>query len=239
MGIGSTSIGLEGALEHLARLLPADAHELSVIRAQAPRTLLHPVNADLSEPSHGGHSMKILVEGWAMRTKSLTDGRRQVISVLIPGDIVSQRQTAPGWGLTTVTAITPVRTLEAADLCNALRQETGRPSWLARACSAAAASEDNLVLEHIVRLGLRDASERTAHLLLELRNRLDTVGLCSDDRFAFPLKQELLGEALGMSVVHVNRTLQGLRKAGIFELHGGQVAVLQPELAAKLAQIRI
>ena len=73
------------------------------------------------------------------------------------------------------------------------------------------------------------------HLLLELHHRLRTVGLAEAGRFEMPLTQEVLADALGLSIVHVNRTLQQIRREGLVEIKGGGVALLEPKLMAAVA----
>src|SRR3954469_557725 len=80
--------------------------------------------------------------------------------------------------------------------------------------------------EWMLCLGRREAHGRMAHLLCELYVRLKAVGLTNGDGYAFPLTQAEWGDALGLSTVHVNRTLQDLRGAGLITLRNGSVAVL-------------
>ena len=79
--------------------------------------------------------------------------------------------------------------------------------------------------DQITRLGRRTAYERFGNLLLELYHRLHVVGLARDGRFALPLTQEMLADALGLSVVHVNRTVQQMRRDGLLELRAGTVVI--------------
>lgn len=71
--------------------------------------------------------------------------------------------------------------------------------------------------EWVANLGARDALSRTAHLLCELATRLDVVGLLRDEEFEFPFAQHTLADACGLSVVHMNRTIQTLRQRGLVE----------------------
>ena len=80
--------------------------------------------------------------------------------------------------------------------------------------------------ERVVSLGRRAAIERMAHLLCELHARLRMVGLADEKSFPLPLTQADLGEALGLSSVHVNRTLQELRGAGLIALRDRRLTIL-------------
>jgi CRP-like cAMP-binding protein len=87
-----------------------------------------------------------------------------------------------------------------------------------------------------MRLGRQTALERTAHLFLELRQRLAAVGLADGARFPLPLTQEVLADTLGLSIVHMNRTLQQLRREGLVEVKSGWARLLDPAaLAARCA----
>ena len=86
----------------------------------------------------------------------------------------------------------------------------------------------------IVSMGRRDSVQRVAHLMCELYIRAHNVGLAAADRCEMPLTQIVLGDALGLTPVHVNRVLRRLRVAGIMELGQGKLAILDP---VKLAQV--
>ena len=68
-----------------------------------------------------------------------------------------------------------------------------------------------MIVEHLVSIGRRSALERTAHLVLELYDRLQLVGLADGDEFDCPLNQYIMADALGLSTIHVNRVLRTLR----------------------------
>lgn len=80
-----------------------------------------------------------------------------------------------------------------------------------------------MVVEHLVDIGRRNALERTAHFLLELGARLKLVGLGTNEGYDCPLSQYLLADALGLSVVHVNRVLRELREEGLLTFQKGRV----------------
>ena len=150
--------------------------------------------------------MRFILAGWVAESVSLEDGRRQIIGLRLPGD----RLAPPGEGVETA-FLTAGRTAVMS----------GPP--------VGPALEDLLLAEEharlrqlVVRLGRCSAHERTAHLLLELHERLLRIGLAAGDGFHLPLTQEVLADALGLSIVHVNRTLQQLRREGCLVLHGAQ-----------------
>jgi CRP-like cAMP-binding protein len=95
--------------------------------------------------------------------------------------------------------------------------------------------EEALMLDHIVRLGRQTAYERVAHLLVELNDRLQTVGLSDGRVFEVPLTQEVMADTLGLSVVHINRTLQQLRRERMIVFEAGRIDLLFPDLMAAAA----
>jgi CRP-like cAMP-binding protein len=89
---------------------------------------------------------------------------------------------------------------------------------LAQALWRETLTDSALFRQWIVNLGTRSASGRMAYLLAELRGRLAAMGLVANEQFDFPITQSKLADALGLSVVHVNRVLQAFRKQGILDL---------------------
>jgi hypothetical protein len=90
-------------------------------------------------------------------------------------------------------------------------------------CNWSDAREEAIVQQHLISIGRRSAIARVAHLLLELGARLKLVGLADDDGYTCPLSQELLGDALGLTKIHVNRMLRELRELGCLTFRNGRV----------------
>jgi CRP-like cAMP-binding protein len=87
----------------------------------------------------------------------------------------------------------------------------------------AASRDQAMVVEHLVGVGRRDADARMAHFLLELGSRLALVGLGDGDGYDCPLTQYHLADALGLTAIHVNRTLRRLRERGLLTFRDGHV----------------
>jgi CRP-like cAMP-binding protein len=158
----------------------------------------------------------MIVSGWAVRTRDLPDGRRQIYSFLLPGDIAAFRASPRGWNNTTVAALTLV---EAVDLTAHCRLEDA--SCLSQACTAALAAEQALIFDQVARLGQRDAYQRAVDLLLELYCRLSAAGLIHGQSFSLPITQDHLAEALGVTPVHVRRILQRMKSENMLALKTG------------------
>jgi len=177
-----------------------------------------------------------ITSGWACRQRVLPDGRRQIFNILVPGDCVGLNQRF-GPELSSLVALTTLETVDAQPILDAVK--TGRAPGVARALALLEAMEHRLLLDHIVRLGRQTAYERVAHFLLELQRRLELAGLGDSQRFPLPLTQEIMADALGLSVVHVNRTLQQLRRERLIELRSGVTILLERELLASIADYRL
>ena len=169
---------------------------------------------------------RIVVSGWACRQRVLSDGRRQITSFILPGDVIgSLQQPEPPLDYN-VMALTQVVTVDASALMAAVAGGDPTHRNLARAIRLLGPYETLLTYNQIVRLGRQTAYERMVHLMLELLERLKLAGKAGSDTFPLPLTQEVLSDALGLSVVHVNRTMRQLRRDGLLEVHAGRVRIL-------------
>jgi CRP-like cAMP-binding protein len=169
---------------------------------------------------------RFVVAGWGARVRWLPDGRRQIFNFVLPGDSVGLFLRPSPAALSATIALTPMETLDATAVQRAVLGED--PAWatLREAIHAAAGLEEAQLLSQILRLGRQTAYERISHLLLELRDRLDAAHLAEEASYPMPLTQEVLADATGLSVVHVNRILQQLRRERLVDIHGGRVRLL-------------
>jgi CRP-like cAMP-binding protein len=176
--------------------------------------------------------VRLVAAGFVGEARLLGDGRRQIIALRLPGDIFGPGVSAPGCS---VVALTPAQTVDASAMMTALGDPSPRFDALRQAWAAARRIEDARMADHVVRLGRLSAYERAAHLLLELHERLLATGLASATVLHLPLTQEILADVLGLSIVHVNRTLQQLRRDGLIAYRGSNVSLLDPARLAEAA----
>jgi CRP-like cAMP-binding protein len=173
------------------------------------------------DEAEGGDGPRLLVSGWAGASTTLADGRRQILHIYLPGDVLG----LPLARLNGSVALTNVVTTDARPLAAALSDDDVAHAGLRIACEHADASRQRQLLNQILRLGRLSAHERTAHLLVELSVRHRRADLSDGARMTWPLTQEMLADVVGLSVVHVNRILQQLRSEGMIVLRAGQLVL--------------
>jgi len=176
----------------------------------------------------------VVSKGWALRHRTLNDGRRQVVNVMLPGDCFDLQALIKTKADHTVEALTNVELLrlESSEFLAAIRSS----ARLASAFWWAAVQEESILREQIVRLGRRSGRERLAHMLLELRRRLLYAGEGVGDTLDLPMSREVLADFLGLSSVHVSRSVTALREAGLIRTSNGSVQLLDIEGLAEVAQ---
>ncbi len=175
----------------------------------------------------------IVQSGWTYTYKLLPDGKQQILNFNLCGDIIGP------YAMVLKQADHSVRTLTETKLFKVdpeklldLLSESPR---LAVAIFWSAARDGAILGEQVTRIGRRPAYERMAHLLLELLRRLESVGLVVDDKFDFPLTQELLADTLGLTSVHVNRTIRALKKDGLINYKSDLMKIINQDGLRKVA----
>jgi CRP-like cAMP-binding protein len=223
----SRTDALEARLASYGGLRPAD---LTVLRACGEDLRRSLVGAAAQNGGHEGP--RLLVSGWAGAARTLKDGRRQILHIYLPGDVMGMALAR----LNGSVALTDVVTTDARPLAAALGLIGGVHDGLRLACAQADDWRQRQLLDQILRLGRLTAHERTAHLLVELAARHLRAGLSDGKHMAWPLTQEILADVIGLSVVHVNRILQQLRREGVIALRGGWLVVADLERLAAVGR---
>ena len=180
---------------------------------------------------------RVLVSGWAARVRNLEDGRRQIIGLILPGEGIGICRRPQPLALCPVIALTPIQTLDARPLVTAIADPVTHGA-LSAAVDVAGAMDEAWLMDQIVRLGRLTAYERLAHLIMELHSRLRALGMETEGSLPFPLTQEMLADATGLSMVHVNRTLQQLRRDKLIEVGQGKLKVHDLEALRDIADFR-
>jgi CRP-like cAMP-binding protein len=176
--------------------------------------------------------VRLVLDGFAYRFVTLPSGVGRIVAVLMPGDLCDLH--APILG-TMDHSIATLTDCLIVDLPPETIEALTREPRIQRALWWSNLVDESILRAWLINISGRQALERLAHFLLEWHIRLKTIGRSLDGRCAFPLTQEELAQTLGMSNVHVNRTLQQLRKKGLVTVHRGVLTVLDEDKLTRLA----
>lgn len=185
-----------------------------------------------SEGSDSAHLYTVL-SGWAFRYKLLEDGRRQILNYALPGDLLGLQTALLGSLDHSVEALSDLR-LCVFERARMYEVFANFPS-LAFDVTWLASREERLLDESLLSIGRRTAAERVAQLLLLLVERERHAGLENGNSLKVPLTQHHIADTLGLSLVHTNRTLRRLSKAGLLSWKPSEIDVLKPQELGRLA----
>lgn len=175
----------------------------------------------------------VIQKGWAIRKRLLEDGRRQIINFLLSGDIFDLQALIDSKSDHGIETITPceIRSIPTPEFLSVV---SAHPA-LSSALWWSAVQEEGILREHIVRVGRRNAIERISHLLFELRRRMIITGNADPDvPVSLPLSRQLIADAVGLSPVHVSRTVSTMRRMGLVATNA-HLRILDPESLASIA----
>ncbi len=207
-------------LVHLARL---QGVEPGALLALDGASRLHAENSRMGGIDASGPCCFTVRRGWACSWRSLSDGRRQVVDIFLPGQVMGLRELFLGGPKGSFLALTEVEVgMLHREHLHALFQHSPQ---LGALLLDVAIQEQALLVERIVSIGRRSAAQRLGHFFLELQARLHA----SDGPFECPLNQAVLGDALGLSSVHVSRSLRQLKQQGLMEMKDRMVWIRAPE----------
>lgn len=219
------ALSTELLLHRLAGLSSLAPHEIELIESLGGPSKPHAAGTSICPNDDGSPHPRLIVSGWACRPRFLPDGRRQVLGVLLPGDLMGDRGERRPLALNPVVALTPVRTIGVGPLVSAVRTRPDDYPGLVTALTAIDRCEETALLDHIIRLGCQSALQRMSHLLLEFYHRLSKIGFVHNGSFPMPLTQDTLAELLGLSLVHINRIVSRLRREKLVVMRGGVVTI--------------
>ncbi|WP_110636673.1 Crp/Fnr family transcriptional regulator [Salinicola salarius] len=173
-----------------------------------------------------------LRRGWAYSFRYMEDGTRHILEIFLPGDIIGLHEFSFKYRLSSVAMLEDgeIRTVANRQLLSLFRES----SSLMSVCFAVCSYRQAVLSERLVHLSRRSARQRVAYLLLKIFCRLQYNDDDSSESFRLPLSQQQLADALGLSPVHVSRTLTAFRQEGVIKLARGWVTVLdRPALASE------
>jgi CRP-like cAMP-binding protein len=215
-------------IRKLEQFTKLSGDDKQVLESAASKQRLFGPRTDIISEGDAPHHVHLILEGWACRYKQLDDGRRQIISLFVPGDLCDEHVYTLKEMDHSIAALSAVRLAEIPRPM--LGQITETHLRIAKALQWNILVTAAIQREWTVSLGQRTAIERLGHLLCELFVRLRGVGLTEENSCVLPMTQAELSDVLGLSNVHVNRTMQELRRAGLIVLKGKHLVI--PNLAA-------
>lgn len=177
----------------------------------------------------------VLRDGWAARFTHVPDGRRQVLSILVPGDIAGAELVVRPSVRVPVQALTDISfcAFDVRELKEIGSEDPGLVWSFLEICTTGRKDSE----ARLVDLGRRNAEQRLARLIAELHRRLKSRGLADETSMPFPLRQQTIADALGLTQVHVSRVMSGFRDNNVVQVNGGRLNILNMETLLDIAEI--
>lgn len=185
-------------------------------RAEAHRDIVH-----LGQSV--GHAC-LVADGFVARYEQTQDGKRQFVAFHLPGDMPDLHSLMLPAAPSPLVALTPTIVLQVPHA--ALRDAISRHPELATALWRECVVDGQVMAEWLLNVGRRDSRGRLAHLLCEMALRNGQIGAMRRGTFPFPVTQEHIADALGLTAVHVNRSLRALREEGLIQLSRSEARIL-------------
>jgi CRP-like cAMP-binding protein len=217
----------------MAQIIPLSAAQSALLNELQSATRSVRRHREIVTEGHTYDGVFVLIEGIAIRYRILHDGRRQILNLVLPGDFIGFPGCFFETALYSITALTDT-VVSPVGFSRLIGLFDSHPR-LATAIFWSFAREAAIFNEHLIDLGRRSALERVAHFLLELLVRLQAIGMADESSYRLPLTQELIGDALGLSVPYVNRTLRQLRDDGLVVIKEQQITILDVAALSALA----
>jgi CRP-like cAMP-binding protein len=220
-------------IRKLCEHAPLSAKDIELLEKACVDQREIPAHEDLLREGDKPGPVFVVLNGWACRYKLLPEGTRQITSFLMPGDCCDLHASVLARMEHSIATLTPAR---VAMVPRTQMEELifTRPA-ITRAFWWNQLVDEDTLRAWIVSIGRRDSIQRVAHLMCELYVRARNIGLTIGDRIELPLTQTVLGDALGLTPVHVNRILRKLRLSGAMNLGGGTLEVADIAVLAAVA----
>jgi CRP-like cAMP-binding protein len=210
-------------VERLGSYLSLSSSELEFLQPLHEPRRKFGRHRDIVVAGHRYDHVFILLRGFVSRYKVLPDGKRLVLNVGLPGDLIGFPACLFETAVNSVSSLTEIE-VAAVSFTTLFSLFTHFPR-IGAALFWCSACEVAMQGEHLVNVGRRSAYERLAHLLLELLVRLKAVGLAEELSYRLPLTQELMADVLGMSGPHINRMIRSLREEGLATIEDQRVVI--------------
>lgn len=215
---------LELFAKRLSAYVTLSAREQEMLLRKSRFVSSYEAGATVRMPEDRALRPIVIASGWACRERISPSGRRQLLSILLPGDVIwGSGAECPIDFLETV-AITKLKVVNLASVIRSFDPDPASFTSIRHGLEMLQLAEANDLVEHAARLGAR-ADQRIAGLLLHLFERCRRIGFVTGRSFVMPLNQSCLGNLAGLSNIHVNRVLRQFKADGIIRLKSGIVEI--------------
>lgn len=225
--------GLVSLLESPPILARLDAREKQALQSLIVTESSYPADAVIIGQGASIRSIHLVRSGWGCVYRDLSNGERQIIDFPMRCDFVGLR-TADGYSYNTIKTITPMSVYEIP--LTSLEQTMKQMPRLGMIFIEMLSRQRSMLIEHLTNVGCRSAFVRTAHLLLELSDRVKSCGMGEPDAFYCPLTQYQLADALGLTPIHLNRMIRELREEGLVVFKSYKVEILDRQRLMQIAE---
>lgn len=232
----ATCLGTKSALcAKLHEKLENDEH-LSGRAVLESSVQIVPPRRSIYHPKEWSEYIPIICHGWAASSITLPDGRRQILSFVLPGDLVSTAGFLEPMSGRTVEAITEVtyRKFKRSELRTFMFAHSDLMDILSKTLVEDRMEVDQLALD----LGRRPADERIGRLILKLAKKLAARGMMNDRTMEFPLRQRHIADATGLTPVHVSKMMGEFQRNGLIEISGRSLTIIDETELYRIADWR-
>lgn len=209
--------------------------EAEILRGLGEPEIVYRRNATIRRDREPVGGIYLLLEGWATSSIRLPAGQRQIVKVHITGDMMGTPSMVLDTAADTLTAVTECR-VSTVSLAR-LREVLIAYPRIGLLFLMAVQVERLALMDIVAAMGKSSARERMVRLLLDLHDRLARIGAVEDGRFDMPLTQELLGDVLGLTAVHVNRTMRLLEREGLIARYGQRFVLGDIEMLRRISPL--
>ena len=199
-----------------------DARDVKQLAFTAKQYLFH--QGDMNQ------ELFVLREGWVMLTRLSDDGQRHVFRSVLPGELLGFQQHIRGPAIYSAIALLDSVVCKVPNIIRLCSTQ----SEIGLSLAAAAACDMMLTEMYLTNITHRSARERIAFMVLELYHRLRRRGLNKGYSILFPLKQEDIADTLGLTTIHINRTLHAFKDEGLLEIHKHELIILDYDALCSL-----
>lgn len=224
---------IEALINRLGHFMEVTTEERRLLEDAVAKVVSLEKREDIISENERPDDVHLLLEGWACRYKLIESGKYHIMAYLIPGDLCDVHASL----LTRMDH--SIRTLTPAKVAFIPRRKIdhilSHHARLARALFWSTLVDEAVLREWLVNAGSRPAAQRLAHLFCEMLIRSQVAGLTRTNRFALPITQEELGETMGLTTVHTNRSIQLLRAEGLIAIAKQHLEILDWEGMAAFA----